>query len=118
MHQLVVLSTRWAEFFHSMLDGVHHSSIFFVVDHCILFYFIFVLGHFFLGPDLTHNYSTHLPTFINIVPTLVPYELSPTDITTLIINYPIDLVTILITYPINLITLLTTYPTNLTSLLT
>jgi hypothetical protein len=28
MHQLAVLSTGWAVFFHSMSDGVHHSQIF------------------------------------------------------------------------------------------
>jgi len=39
----------------------------------VLFLLGFVLGCFFLGPDLTHSYPTHLLTFINIVPTLVPY---------------------------------------------
>jgi hypothetical protein len=51
----------------------HHNPFLFVVDHCTLFVFFFVLGRFFLGHDLTHNYPTHLPTLINIVPTLVPY---------------------------------------------
>ncbi len=56
---------------------------------------------------------THLPTFISIAPTLVPYLLSPTGIATLITNYPINPTIILTIYPINLATLLITYPTNL-----
>ncbi len=107
MHQLVILSTRWALFYHSTLDGVHHSPSFFVANHCIFFFFFFfflVLGHFSRGPDLTHSYPTHFSTFISIAPTLVPYLLSPIDIATLITNYPIDLATILPTYPTNLTT--------------
>jgi hypothetical protein len=53
MHQLAVLSTGWAVFFHSMSDGVHHSQFFFTVDH-FFFFFGFVLGYFFPGSDLTH----------------------------------------------------------------
>jgi hypothetical protein len=80
--------------------------------------FLGVLGRFSLGPDLTHNYLVHFPTFISIVPTLVPYLLSPIDITTLITNYPIDLTIVLTTYLINLTTLLITYPIYLTIVLT
>jgi hypothetical protein len=40
--------------------------------HCWPLYFIFG-GLFLVGPNLTHNYPIHLPTFISIVPTLVPY---------------------------------------------
>jgi hypothetical protein len=72
MHQLTVLLTRWAMFFHLASDGIHHSSFFFIVDH-YTFFFGFVLGCFFLEPDLTHSYHIHLPTLISIVPTLVPY---------------------------------------------
>jgi hypothetical protein len=39
----------------------------------VLFFVLFVLGYFFSGPDLTHSYPTHLPTFISIVSTLIPY---------------------------------------------
>jgi hypothetical protein len=37
MHQFAILSTGWAAFFHSALDGVHHSPFLFVVEHCIFF---------------------------------------------------------------------------------
>ncbi len=117
MHQLVILSTGWALFYHSALDGVHHSPSFFVADHYIFFFFFFlVFGHFSYGLDLTHSYPAHFSTFISIAPTLVPYLLSPIDIATLITNYPIDLAIILPTYPTNLTTVLTTYLTNLTTL--
>jgi hypothetical protein len=93
----------------------------------VFFSLFLVLGHFSLGPNLTHSYPVHFPTFISIEPTLVLYLLSPTDIATLITSYPIDLAiilttyhtnlaTLLITYPINLTTILTTYPTNLSTL--
>ncbi len=119
MHQLVVLSTGWAPFFYSASDGVLLQSIscLFAGDHCT-FFFWFVLGCFFLGPNLTHRYPTHLPTLLNIVPTLVPYQLSPTNKATLITSYPTDLTIILTTYPTILATLLITYHTDLTSLLT
>jgi hypothetical protein len=72
MHQLVILSIGWVAFFHSTPNGVHHSPFLFVVDHYIILY-LFFLGCFFLGSDLIHSYPIHLPTFISIVPTLVPY---------------------------------------------
>ncbi len=88
-------------------------------DHCIyLFFFCFNCDHFSLGPDFTPNYHVHFLTFICIAPTLVPYLLSPLDITTLITSYPINLATVITTYPSNLATLLITYPTNLTTVLT
>jgi len=94
----------------------------FIIVHLFLLLtavlFFWVLGHFSLGPNLTHNYPAHFPTFISIAPTLVPYLLSPIDITTLIISYPIDLAIVRTTYPTNLTTLLITYPTNLTTILT
>ncbi len=79
----------------------------------------------FLYEDLTINaiptfwvipnsYPAHFPTLISIAPTLVPYLLSLTHITTLITSYPTDLAIVLTTYPTNLATLLITYPTNLT----
>jgi hypothetical protein len=34
MHQLAVLSTGWAEFFHSAPDAVHHSPFFFLLCGC------------------------------------------------------------------------------------
>ncbi len=114
MHQLAILSTRWVAFFHSALDGVHHSPFLFVVDHCIFFIFIFLFLVIFPRPDLTHNYPTHFPTLISIAPSLVPYLLSPTHTTTIITSYPTDLATVLTTYPTNLTILLITYPTNLT----
>jgi len=117
MHQSVILSIGWATFCHSTLNGVHHNPFLFTADHCI-FFGGFVIGYFFLGPDLTHSYPIHLLTLINIIPTLVPYLLSPTTITTLITSYPTNLTTILTIYPTNLATLLTTYLINLTSLLT
>jgi hypothetical protein len=49
---------------------------------------------------------------------MVPYLLSPTNITTLITSYPIDMVIVLTTYPTNLSTLLITYLTNLFIVLT
>jgi hypothetical protein len=102
MHQLAVQSIGWAMFFHSTLDGVYHSSFFFV-NHYIILYLI--LDCFSVGPNFIHSYLTHLLTLINTTPTLVPYLLSPVDIATIITNYPIDLVTILTTYPIDLATL-------------
>ncbi len=102
MHQLAILSTRWAVFFHSTPNGfitIH----FFLLLSTILFFW--VLGCFSLGLDLTHNYLVHFPTLIHTAPTLVLYLLSPTDIATLITSYRIDLTTILTTYPTNLTTL-------------
>jgi hypothetical protein len=47
MHQLAVLSTGWAAFFHLAQDGVYHSPFFFATDHRIFFYlFIFALRPF------------------------------------------------------------------------
>jgi hypothetical protein len=61
MHQLAVLSTGWAAFFHSVPDGVHHSPFLFVVDHCTFFFF----GLFFIifSLDLTSHITTPL-TFL------------------------------------------------------
>jgi hypothetical protein len=112
MHQLAVLSTGWVAFFHSVPDGVHHSPFFFFpADHCTFFLF-FGSWPFFPGPDLTHSYSAHFPTFISIAPTLLLYLLSPTGTTTLITSYHIDLAIVLTTYPINLATVLITYLIN------
>jgi hypothetical protein len=80
MHQLAVLSTGWAAFFHSTPDGVHQSPSLFAADHCT-FFFWFVLDHFFL------NLTSHIATLIT--------------------SYHTDLATILTTYPTNLATLLT-----------
>jgi hypothetical protein len=41
MHQVAVLSTGWAAFFHSAPDGVHHSPFFFAADHYTFFLFFF-----------------------------------------------------------------------------
>jgi hypothetical protein len=117
MHQLAVLSTGWAAFFHSAPDGVYQSPFFSTADHCTFFFFL-VLVRFFPGPDLTHSYPAHFLTFISIAPTLVSYSLFSTDIATLITNYPIDLATVLTIYPTNLATLLITYPINLITVLT
>ncbi len=68
MHQLAVLSTGWVAFFHSALDGVHHSLAICFVDRCI-FFFLLDLGCFPLGPNLTHSYTTHFPTLIKTTPT-------------------------------------------------
>jgi hypothetical protein len=120
MHQLAILSTRWAAFFHSVPDGVHQSPFFFWLLTTVLFFFFkfFALRPFFPGPDLTPSYHAHFPTLGSIVPTLVHYLLSPTDIAILITSYPIDLATVLTSYPTNLTTLLITYPTNLITILT
>jgi hypothetical protein len=118
MHQLAVLSTGWAVFFHSAQDGVHHSPFFFAINHCTFFLFFLLCDRFSLGPDLPPRYPAHFPTLLNIAPTLVPYLLSFTNIATLIISYPIDLAIVLTAYPTNLATLLITYPTNLTIILT
>ncbi len=118
MHQLVVLSSGWAAFFHSTQDGVHHTPFFFATDHCIfIIIIIFLCGHFSPGPDLPPRYPAHFFTLLNIAPTLVPYLLSLTNIATLITSYPIDLTIVLTTYPTNLAILLITYPTNLTIIL-
>jgi hypothetical protein len=117
IHQLAILLTGWAAFFHLAPDRVHHSPFFFVADHCILLYFL-VLDCFSSGPDLTHSYPTHFPILVSTAPTLVLYLLYPTDIATLITSYSIDLVTIQITYLTNLATLLITYHTNLPTILT
>jgi hypothetical protein len=82
MHQLAVLSTGWAAFFHSAPDGVHHSRFFLAADHCTSFlsFFFWILAVFPL--DLTLHIATlptflpsqaHFPTFISTAPTLVPY---------------------------------------------
>jgi len=43
MHQLAVLFTEWAAFFHSAPDGVHHSPFLFAAHHYnFLFYFVCV----------------------------------------------------------------------------
>jgi hypothetical protein len=64
------------------LDGLHFfiqhkmgfiTVHFFSVLTMVLFLLGFAFNCFFLGPNLTHSYPIHLPTFINIVPTLVPY---------------------------------------------
>jgi hypothetical protein len=60
MHQLAVLSTGWAVFFHSTSDWVHHTPFLFIAD-CHTFFFPFVLDFFFL--DLTSHIAT-LPTFL------------------------------------------------------
>jgi hypothetical protein len=118
------MSTGWATFLHSVLDGVNHNPFLFYADQCTyLNFFFLVFGCFSLRPNLTHRYVTHLLTFINTAPTLVPY-LSPTGIAILITSYLINPTTILTTYLINLTTLLITYLinlnffTNLTTILT
>ncbi len=105
-------------FFHPVPDGVHHSLFFFVTDHCIyLFIYLFLLcDHFSPRPDLTPSSHARFLTFISIVPTLVPYSLSPIDLATILTTYPTNLVTLLITYPTNLTTILTTYPIDLATL--
>jgi hypothetical protein len=67
MHQLAFLSIGWVTFFHSVLDGVHHSPFLLSRNHCL------ILNYFFHRPNLTHSYLINLPTFISIIPTLVPY---------------------------------------------
>jgi len=105
-------------FFHSTPNGVHHNPFFFWLLTTIFIFIFLLCNHFSLGPDFTPNYHVHFLTFIYIAPTLVPYLLSPIDITTLIISYPIDLAIVITTYPTNLATLLITYLTNLTTVLT
>jgi len=83
----------------------------------LFFFFLGVLGRFSHGPNLTHSYLAHFPTFISIALTLIPYLLPLTNIITVITSYPIDLATVLTTNPTNLATLLTTYFTNLTIVL-
>ncbi len=98
-------SVHWMGSVFSFGAGRSSSqSIFFPADHCTFFLF-FGSWPFFPGPDLTHSYSAHFPTFISIAPILLLYLLSPTGTTTLITRYPIDLATVLTTYPINLATL-------------
>jgi hypothetical protein len=86
MHQLAVLSTGWAAFFHSAPDEVHQSQFLFAADHCSFSFFFGFLAVFPL--DLTCH-PAHSPTPISTTPTLVPHVLSPTDIATsiLYINY-------------------------------
>jgi len=117
MHQLAILSIGWAMFFHLVSNGVHHSPFFYYWPLYLFFLFFLVLGRFSPRRNLTHSYSTHLPTFISMAPTLVPYLLSHTNITTLITSYLIDLAIILTTSLVNLATLLITYPINLTTVL-
>jgi hypothetical protein len=114
MHQLAVLSTRWAAFFHSAPDEVHHTPFFLVTDHCTFFSFFYFAAVFPPGLDLTPSYPAHFSTLISTA----PYLLSPTDIATLITSYPIDLAIVLTTYLTNLAILLITYLTNLTIVLT
>jgi len=68
MHQLAVLSTGWAAFFHSAPDRVHHNPFFFfAADHCtsILFYFLTI---FHL--DLT----SHIATLLTFLPSEVLHQ--------------------------------------------
>jgi hypothetical protein len=68
MHQLAILSTGCAAFFHSAPDGVHHSLFFFLFFVCcwsLYLVFFSVLDCFFLRPDLTHSYPTHLRLLIS-----------------------------------------------------
>ncbi len=116
MHQLAILSTGWAVCCHSASDGVHTVHFFLLLTTVLFLFFGFLAVP--LGPDLTHSYPTHLPTFISTASTLVPYLLSPTDITTLITSYPIFLPTILTTYPTNLATLHTQPPIDISTLQT
>jgi len=118
VHQLAVLSIGWAIFSHLVSNGIHHNPFFFTINHCIYLFMFLVLGHFSPRPDLTHSYFTHLPTFISTTPTLVPYLLPHTNITTLITSYLINLATILTTSLIDLTTILITYPINSTIVLT
>jgi hypothetical protein len=81
MHQLAVLPTGWAAFFHSTPNGVHHKVYFFLLLTTVIrfFFFFFVLGCFSLGPDLTHSYPAHLLILISSAPTnlgtllIIPY---------------------------------------------
>ncbi len=71
---LVCCSIHWMGCIYSF--GTRWGSSQFLFYFCwplYLVFFVFVLGYFFPGPDFTHSYPTHLPTFINIVPTLVLY---------------------------------------------
>jgi len=76
MHQLAVLSTGWAAFFHSTSYEVHHNPLFFTADHCIFFLGLF-LTVFFL--DLTSHIATLL-TFLLFKVLYQPWYL---------INYPL-----------------------------
>jgi len=49
---------------------VHFFLLLITVFWC---WFIYFFDHFFSGPDLTHSYPIHLPTFISTVPILVSY---------------------------------------------
>ncbi len=69
MHQLAVLSIGWVAFFHLTSDEVHHSPFLFPVDCCIFIYFCLDSWSFFLGPDLTHSYPTHLPILVSTLQT-------------------------------------------------
>jgi hypothetical protein len=80
MHQLGVLSTGWAAFFHLVSDVVHHITFRFFADHCTFLFFFWFLGRFSPGHNRTHSYPTHLPTLISTAPTLVLYLLSFTNI--------------------------------------
>ncbi len=103
--------TSWAAFIHSASDVVHHNLFLFgrsvhwmgciysfrvrcgslqsISFCCWQLYLVFFFGSwlFSTGPNLTHNYPTHLPTFISTPPTLVPYLLA-----VLIINNFIELI--------------------------
>jgi hypothetical protein len=41
MHQLAILSTGWAAFFHSTSDGVRHSPFLLADDHCTFFFWVY-----------------------------------------------------------------------------
>ncbi len=62
MHQLAVLSTGWAVFFHSASDGVYHDPFLFAADHCI---FLFRVCFWLLfSLDLT----SHIATLLTFLP--------------------------------------------------
>ncbi len=122
MHQLAI-PLDGLRFFIWCQMGFIIVHFFLLLTIVFIYLFIWFLAIFSLGLDLTHSYPAHFPTIISIARTLVPYLLSPTDIATLITNYPIDLTTcptnlptLLITYPIDLTNVLTTYLTNLATL--
>ncbi len=81
MHQLAVLSTGWATFFHSVPDGVQHNPLPFTADH----YIYIIFGLFFIALFL--NLTSHIATLIT--------------------SYSIDLATLLFNNPIYTTTLLT-----------
>jgi hypothetical protein len=62
MHQLVILSTGWATFFHSTSNGVYHSPFLFIANNCTFFWGVCSWLFFFM------YLTSHIATLLTFLP--------------------------------------------------